>query len=77
LINGNYPELVAFRCSSHLKEEMNTATSAMGIADSEFIRRAITSALIKFAQRTSSQSAEIAEGMPMGSYDDLPTGWAT
>ncbi len=69
---------MAFRCSSHLKEEMNTATSVMGIADSEFIRRAITSALIKFAQRTNPQSAQVAEGMPFGDVsNDLPTGWAT
>ena len=64
-IDGRYQTLMSFRMPDHLREELSKASGFLGIPDSEFLRRAITSALVKHAQRIDPRSAEIAEGMPL------------
>ena len=50
-INGRYQTIMSLRLSEYLREELSKTAVQMGMSDSNLVRVAIQSAIIKFANR--------------------------
>ena len=64
-IDGRYQTIMSFRLPDHLREELSRAADIQNLPDSQFLRNALVSALVKQAQRTDTRSIECEGGMPL------------
>ena len=64
-IDGNYQTIMSFRLPDHLREELSRAADVQNVPDSQFLRNALISALVKHAQRTDTRSDMFGAGMPL------------
>ena len=60
---------MSFRLPDHLREELSRAADIQNIPDSQFLRNAVISALVKHAQRADTRPRGFSQELPMPMYD--------